>query len=85
MLSREAKNANGLREDLEEEKKNTEGRETSGPCEVSVIFLIVKEFNQMRRQKAAAPVPVATKECPRCLSVIPLGATRCPHCTSELK
>jgi len=49
------------------------------------VFLIVKGFNQMRRQKEAVPAPVATKECPRCLSVIPLGATRCPHCTSELK
>jgi large conductance mechanosensitive channel len=47
------------------------------------VFLIVKFFNQLRRQEKAAPV--TTKECPLCLSVIPLGATRCPHCTSELK
>jgi large conductance mechanosensitive channel len=48
------------------------------------VFMIVKGFNQLRRQEKAAPAPV-TKECPRCLSVIALGATRCPHCTSELK
>ncbi len=48
------------------------------------IFLLVKGFNQLRRQEAAAPAPVNTKECPRCLSVIPLKATRCPNCTSEL-
>ena len=49
------------------------------------VFLIVKGFNRMRKEKEAAPTPVTTKECPRCLSVIPLGATRCPHCTSDLK
>jgi len=48
------------------------------------VFLLVKGFNQLRRQKDAAQAPVTTKECPRCLSVIPLAATRCPHCTSEL-
>ena len=48
------------------------------------IFLLVNGFNRLRRQEAAAPAPVTTKECPRCLSVIPLKATRCPNCTSEL-
>jgi large conductance mechanosensitive channel len=50
-----------------------------------VVFLIVREFNKMRRgeeKPAAAPV---VKECPYCLSSIPIKATRCPHCTSELK
>ena len=47
------------------------------------VFLLVKGFNQLRRQKEAAPAPVTTKECPRCLSVIPLAASRCPYCTSE--
>jgi large conductance mechanosensitive channel len=49
------------------------------------VFLIVKGFNQMRRQEETAPAAPSTKECPRCLSVIALGATRCPHCTSELR
>jgi large conductance mechanosensitive channel len=48
------------------------------------VFFLVRGFNQMRRRKEEAAVPPATKECPRCFSVIPLAATRCPHCTSEL-
>jgi large conductance mechanosensitive channel len=50
-----------------------------------VVFLVVREFNRMRRgeeKPAAAPV---VKECPYCLSSIPVKATRCPQCTSELK
>jgi len=49
------------------------------------VFLLVKGFNRLQRQKETVPAPVATKECPKCLSVIALGATRCPHCTSDLK
>jgi large conductance mechanosensitive channel len=48
------------------------------------VFLIIKAFNTLKRQQQAAPAPVTTKECPRCLSAIPLKATKCPHCTSEL-
>jgi large conductance mechanosensitive channel len=48
------------------------------------VFLIVKGFNQLRRQKVE-PGPITTKECPHCLSVIALKATRCSQCTSELK
>ena len=50
-----------------------------------VVFLIVKQFNRMRRQEPAPAAAPATRECPYCLSAIPLKATRCPHCTSELK
>jgi len=46
-----------------------------------VVFLLVRQINRMRAPAPAAP---ATKECPRCLSMIPLRATRCPHCTSDL-
>lgn len=49
----------------------------------SVIFLIVKTANKMK--KAPPPADPTTKECPYCFSVIPIKATRCPHCTSELK
>ena len=50
-----------------------------------VVFLIVREFNKMRRgEEKPAEAPVV-KECPYCLSSIPIKATRCPHCTSELK
>src|SRR4030067_1732764 len=40
-----------------------------------VIFLLVKQINRLKRQPAA--VPVSTKECPFCLSVIPMKASRC--------
>lgn len=52
-----------------------------------VVFLIVKQFNRIRRgeEKPAAPAARTTRECPYCLSAIPFKATRCPHCTSELK
>jgi large conductance mechanosensitive channel len=52
-----------------------------------VVFLVVKQFNRLRRgeEKPAAPAAPPTRDCPYCLSAIPLKATRCPHCTSELK
>jgi large conductance mechanosensitive channel len=50
-----------------------------------VIFLVVHMASRLQRQKAAAPAPPTTKECPFCLSTIPLKATRCGHCTSEIK
>jgi len=50
-----------------------------------VLFLIVKGMNTMRRKEtAAAPAPLTTKECPFCFSTIPLKANRCPRCTSTL-
>ncbi|HYX26502.1 MAG TPA: large conductance mechanosensitive channel protein MscL, partial [Thermoanaerobaculia bacterium] len=52
-----------------------------------VVFLIVKQFNRLRRseEKPGKPEEKTTRECPFCLSAIPIKATRCPHCTSELK
>ena len=49
----------------------------------SVIFLIVKASNKMKKSGPVAE-PVI-KECPHCFSIIPIKATRCPNCTSELK
>ena len=51
-----------------------------------VVFLIVKQFNRLRRQEEAAPETSdpTTKKCPYCVTEIPITATRCPHCTSEL-
>ena len=43
------------------------------------VFLIVKQANRLKR-----PVPVTTKECPKCLSAIPLRAQRCPACCADL-
>ena len=48
----------------------------------SVIFLLVRQINRLKREPAASPT---TKECPHCLSSIPLRASRCAHCTSDLK
>jgi large conductance mechanosensitive channel len=48
----------------------------------SVIFLVVRQANRLRRQPAAVP---NTKECPYCVSPIPLNAKRCPNCTSQLE
>lgn len=48
----------------------------------SVIFLLVKQINRMKRAEvAAAP---STKECPFCASNIALKAVRCPQCTSQV-
>jgi large conductance mechanosensitive channel len=49
-----------------------------------VVFLIIKQFNRLRRQEPAPAAAPTTRECPYCLSAVPLKATRCPHCTSEL-
>jgi large conductance mechanosensitive channel len=50
-----------------------------------VIFLMVKQINRLKRQPAAAPAEVTTRECPYCAYTIPIKASRCPHCTSQLK
>ena len=48
------------------------------------IFLLIRQVNRFM-PKPAPPAPVATKDCPYCLSAVPLKATRCLHCTSDLK
>jgi large conductance mechanosensitive channel len=47
-----------------------------------VMFMIIRQFNRMKRAPVAAPT---TKACPYCVSTIAIAATRCPQCTSELK
>lgn len=49
------------------------------------IFILVKNINRLKREKAVEP-PAAptTKECPHCFSSIPIKAVRCPFCTSNL-
>jgi large conductance mechanosensitive channel len=50
-----------------------------------VVFLLVKAFNEMQKQKEEeAPAEPTTKKCPECLSEIPIGATRCAFCTTVL-
>lgn len=50
-----------------------------------VIFLLVKQVNRLKSQKAAPTAAPTTRDCPRCVSSIPLRATRCPFCTSDLQ
>jgi large conductance mechanosensitive channel len=49
-----------------------------------VLFLIIKQVNQMQAKKEAAPAAPTTKECPFCSTNIPIKAKRCPNCTSQL-
>ena len=48
------------------------------------VFLLIKGINKLQREKEAPTSEAATKECPRCYSLIPLKASRCPHCTSDI-
>jgi len=48
------------------------------------VFMIVKSFNKMKREKDVPPPEPTVKNCPYCLSEIPLKATKCGHCTSAL-
>jgi large conductance mechanosensitive channel len=44
------------------------------------VFLMVKAFSVMKREKAASPPATSEKQCPECLLNIPLKAKRCGHC-----
>jgi len=46
------------------------------------IFMLIRQVNRFKKKEEAAPI--ATKDCPQCLSVIPINAKRCAHCTSQL-
>jgi large conductance mechanosensitive channel len=49
----------------------------------SVLFVVVKAMNRLRReQPAPAPAPTE-KACAFCTLAIPIRARRCPHCTAE--
>src|SRR5437870_3599928 len=48
-------------------------------------FVIVPVQRLMDRHKGEPPVtPIATRECPECLSKIPRAATRCAFCTAQV-
>ncbi|MGI0132354.1 MAG: large conductance mechanosensitive channel protein MscL [Thermoplasmata archaeon] len=49
-----------------------------------IFFLVVRPYEAYQRRTATPPPPVATKECPYCISQVPLRATRCPNCTSAM-
>ncbi|CAN5283283.1 large-conductance mechanosensitive channel protein MscL [soil metagenome] len=48
------------------------------------VFMLVRSYNRLRREKESIAAEPTDKECPFCRFEIPLAATRCPHCTSEL-
>ena len=52
---------------------------------VVYYFVVLPVQGLMDRHKGEPPVaPVATRDCPYCLSKVPLAASRCAYCTSEL-
>jgi large conductance mechanosensitive channel len=52
----------------------------------AVFLVMVKVLGSVMKRVSAPPPPgePATKECPRCLSVIPYKATKCAHCTADI-
>jgi len=49
------------------------------------VFLVIRQFNKMKKKAEAPAAAPATKECPYCFSAVAIKATRCPFCTSTLK
>lgn len=47
-----------------------------------VMFMIVKTYNKMKKEEAAAVVEPTTKTCPECAMEIPMASKLCPHCRS---
>jgi large conductance mechanosensitive channel len=50
----------------------------------SVLFLVVKAANRLRRPTVGQQAAPATRNCPYCFTVIQAAATRCSACTSEV-
>jgi large conductance mechanosensitive channel len=48
------------------------------------VFLVIKGFNRMKREKEVPPAETTTRECPFCFTTLPIQASRCPYCTSQL-
>jgi large conductance mechanosensitive channel len=49
------------------------------------VFLVIRQFNKLKKKAEAPAAAPVTKECPYCLSAVAIKATRCPFCTSTLK
>ncbi|MFN2187916.1 MAG: large conductance mechanosensitive channel protein MscL [Candidatus Promineifilaceae bacterium] len=50
----------------------------------AVIFLVVKAFNELRKEKEAPEEEPTTHACPYCQMEVSNAASRCPFCTSKL-
>ena len=51
------------------------------------VFILIKAINKLKNiniKDAEAAQEAATKQCPRCTSVIPIHATKCPFCTADI-
>ena len=48
------------------------------------VFLLVKGYNELRRERESTPAQPTDQECPFCRFKIPVRAVRCAHCTSDL-
>ena len=48
------------------------------------IFMLIRNFNKMKREEEPAPAAPTTKDCPLCLSSIPIKATKCSSCASDV-
>jgi large conductance mechanosensitive channel len=49
------------------------------------VFMVIRQFNRLRKKAEAPAAAPTTKECPFCFSAVAIKATRCPFCTSTLK
>jgi large conductance mechanosensitive channel len=49
-----------------------------------VVFLLVRQVNQLKSKQKSEKGKPTTKDCPFCLSTIPLKAKRCAHCAVDL-
>jgi len=49
-----------------------------------VLFMLIKQFNRIKKEKPAPEAAPTTKDCPYCYSTIPIKATKCAHCTSSI-
>lgn len=47
-----------------------------------VIFLVIKQFNRLKRKPEA--LPPSTRECPYCTEAISIKASKCSHCTADI-
>ncbi len=49
------------------------------------LFILIRNFNKLKRQEEPAPAAPTTKECPLCLTSIPIKAVKCCACGSDVQ
>jgi large conductance mechanosensitive channel len=48
------------------------------------VFLVIRQYNRLRRKNDPAPAAPTEEACPHCLFKIPIGARRCGHCAADI-